>query len=186
MQELILIGIGTLLANHYVLLPILGLPPYPNDPYKEGNWVSYGLILALIVISSVSFHYFLYRYLLEPANLSYLSMITFILIVVLITKLREIITESRISGNQLIKYNPQIFVSGMIIALTVYIAKGNQSLSSIIIFSILSAFTGAFVLHIFHPIHIKATKSEIADAFKGAPITLINIGIILMVCMGFM
>jgi len=89
MSEHLLILVGTVLANNFVLVRFLGLCPFMGVSNKLEGAMGMAVATAFVLtLSSVS-SYLLHQYLLKPLHLEYLSTLSFILVIAVTVQLTE-------------------------------------------------------------------------------------------------
>ncbi|MEJ2534674.1 MAG: Rnf-Nqr domain containing protein, partial [Gammaproteobacteria bacterium] len=91
MTEILLILVGTVLANNFVLVRFLGLCPFMGVSTKLDGAIGMSVATAFVLtLSSVS-AYLVHDYLLEPLGLEYLSTLSFILVIAVTVQVTEMV-----------------------------------------------------------------------------------------------
>jgi len=91
MAEYLLILVGTVLANNFVLVRFLGLCPFMgvSNTFEGAVGMSVATMFVL-TLSSVS-SYLVGSYLLRPLGLEYLSTLSFILVIAVVVQMTELV-----------------------------------------------------------------------------------------------
>lgn len=187
MTEYVLILVGTVLANNFVLARFLGLCPFMGVSTKLEGAVGMSVATAFVLtLSSVS-SYLLSRYLLQPLGLEYLSTLSFILVIAVAVQLTETIMRKtapllyRILGIFLPLITSNCAVLG--VALLNVQEQHNLLQSALYGFGAAAGFGLALVT--FAAIRERLAFTDIPLHFRGAPIGLITAGLMALAFMGF-
>ena len=93
MSELILILVGTVLVNNFVLVRFLGLCPFLGVSRNIEAAFGMSLATAFVLTLSSAVSYLMHQYLLVPLQLEYLRTISFILVIAVSVQFTEIMVR---------------------------------------------------------------------------------------------
>ena len=188
--ELILVMIGAAFVNNVILSQFLGLCPFLGVSKKVetaagmGGAVIFVITIASIVCSTI------YKFILEPLDLTYLNTIVFILVIAALVQLVEMFLRKMVPSlySALGIYLPLITTNCAVlgVALTNVQTYAEENL---LIFSLVNGvgtaigFLVAIVL--LAGIRERIENNDVPHSFQGQPIVLITAGLMAMAFCGF-
>ena len=187
MTDLILILVGTVLVNNFLLVRFLGLCPYMGVSRSLEAAFGMSLATAFVLTLSAAVSYLLYRYLLSPLGLEYLRIIAFILVIASCVQFTEIVVR-RLSPllNQVLGiYIPLIATNCAVLGVALLNVQETQGFAESVFFGFGAAAGFALVLVLFAAVREKLISADIPLAFRGTPIALVTAGIMSLAFMGF-
>ena len=95
MGDIVVILVGTVLVNNFVLTRFLGLCPFLGVSKNLEAATGMSLATAFVLTLSSAVAYLLHRYVLVPFELEYLRTITFILVIAASVQFTEIMVRRR-------------------------------------------------------------------------------------------
>ncbi len=198
MKTLLLIIIGSALANNVVLSQFLGLCPFLGVSRKIKTAAGMGVAVIFVITVSSLVTSVIYKFVLaNPAvldgSLVYLNTIVFILIIAALVQLVELVLKkySPALHKALGVYLPLITTNCAVlgVALNNVADYKDEKASLFIGHSVLTGFCVAvgftFAILILAGIREKTEGSDIPAPLKGMPITLITAGLMAIAFMGF-
>ena len=90
MNNIVLIIIGSVLVNNYVMSQFLGICPFLGVSKKVETATGMGMAVTFVMALAALFTYFIQTYLLVPLNLEYMQTIAFILVIAVLVQIVEI------------------------------------------------------------------------------------------------
>ena len=186
-KSLILILMGGVLINNYVLQQFLGICPFLGVSKKVNQAVGMGVAVTFVMLFATAATYPIYYYVLAPNDLAFLQTIVFILVIATLVQFVEIILKRFIPSlfKALGVYLPLITTNCAVLG----VALNNVSDGYTFVESMTSSlgvglgFLLAMVL--FAGVRSRIEKSPAPKAFKGLPATLIAASIVAMSFYGF-
>ena len=186
-KSLLLILMGGVLINNYVLQQFLGICPFLGVSKKTGQAVGMGVAVTFVMIVATAATWPIYYFILLPNELSYLQIIVFILVIATLVQFVEIILK---------KFSPSLFKAlGVYLPLiTTNCAVLGVALNNITdgynfvesMFSSLGVGLGFLLaMVLFAGVRSKIEDCPAPNAFKGLPNTLIAASIVAMSFYGF-
>ena len=187
MSDLILILVGTVLVNNFVLVRFLGLCPFMGVSRNLEAAFGMSLATAFVLTLSSAVSYLLHQYVLVPLDLGYLRTVSFILVIAVSVQFTEIMVRrlSPLLDQVLGIFIPLIATNcaGLGVALlNVQQAKGFVES----VFFGFGAATGfALVIVMFAAIRERLDAADIPLPFRGMAIALTTAGVMSLAFMGF-
>ena len=187
LKNLILILMGGVLINNYVLQQFLGICPFLGVSKKVNQAVGMGVAVTFVMLVATAATYPIYYFILKPNNLAFLQTIVFILVIATLVQFVEIILKRFIPSlfKALGVYLPLITTNCAVLGVTLNnITDGYNFLESMICsIGVGLGFLLAMVL--FAGVRSRIEKCPAPKAFKGLPTTLIAASIVAMSFYGF-
>lgn len=186
-KELILILMGGVLVNNYVLQQFLGICPFLGVSKKFDQASGMGIAVTFVMLLATAVTYPIYTFVLEPMGLAYLQTIVFILVIATLVQFVEIILKRFIPAlfKALGVYLPLITTNCAVLGVTLNnITDGYNFLESMI--SSLGVGVGFWLaMVLFAGVRSKISANAPAKAFRGLPVTLVAASIVAMSFYGF-
>ena len=187
MTDYLLILVGTVLANNFVLVRFLGLCPFMGVSGKlEGAIGMAVATLFVLTLSSVS-SYLLNTWLLRPLGLEYLSTLGFILVIATVVQLTEMVMRKtspllyRILGIFL----PLITTNCAVLGVALLNVQQQHDLLQSALYGFGAAAGFGLVLVTFAAMRERLAHADVPVHFRGAPIALVTAGLMALAFMGF-
>ena len=186
-KELIIILMGGVLVNNYVLQQFLGICPFLGVSKKYDQASGMGIAVTFVMLFATAATWPIYTYVLAPSKLEYLQTIVFILVIATLVQFVEIILKKFIPSlfKALGVYLPLITTNCAVLGVTLNnITNGFNFVESII--SSLGVGLGFWLAMVLFA-GVRSRISEIAPtkAFRGLPVTLVAASIVAMSFYGF-
>lgn len=186
-KALILILMGGVLINNYVLQQFLGICPFLGVSKKPNQALGMGVAVTFVMLVSTAATWPIYYYILEPNGLSYLQTVVFILVIATLVQFVEIILKRFIPSlfKALGVYLPLITTNCAVLGVALNnITDGYGFIESMV--SSLGVGLGFLLAMIlFAGVRSRIENCPAPKAFKGLPTTLIAASIVAMSFFGF-
>ena len=186
-KALILILMGGVLVNNYVLQRFLGICPFLGVSKKSSQAVGMGIAVTFVMLCATAVTWPIQTYLLDKFDLGYLQTIVFILVIAALVQFVEIVLKKFIPAlhKSLGVYLPLITTNCAVLGVTINnITDGYNFLESII--SSLGVGLGFLLaMVLFAGVRSRIENCPAPRAFKGLPITLIAASIVSLAFLGF-
>ena len=187
MKELILILMGGVLINNYVLNQFLGICPFLGVSKKVGQASGLGAAVIFVMLFATAATWPIFNYVLVPLKLEYLQTIVFILVIATLVQFVEILLKRFVPAlfNALGIYLPLITTNCAVLGVTLNnITDGYNFLESMI--SSLGVGLGFMLaMLLFAGVRSALDDSNAPKCFKGLPVTLISASIVALAFYGF-
>ena len=187
LKELILILMGGVLINNYVLQQFLGICPFLGVSKKFNQASGMGIAVTFVMLCATAVTYPIYTYALVPLKLEYLQTIVFILVIAALVQFVEIVLKKFIPAlhKSLGVYLPLITTNCAVLGVTLNnITDGYNFVESMI--SSLGVGLGFLLaMVLFAGVRSKIENAPAPKSFKGIPITLVAASIVALAFYGF-
>ena len=185
-KELILILMGGVLINNYVLQQFLGICPALGVSKKFNQAFGMGISVTFVMVFATLVTWPVYTYLLAP-DYTYLQTIVFILVIASLVQLVEIVLKRFIPSlhKSLGIYLPLITTNCAVLGVTIQnITDGYNFVESMV--SSLGVGLGFLLaMVLFAGVRSRIDESDIPEHFKGLPATLIAASFVSLAFFGF-
>lgn len=187
MSEIIVILIGTILVNNFVLTRFLGLCPFMGVSRNLEAAAGMSLATAFVLTLSSASAYLIHEYLLEPLGLEYLRTLSFILVIAGSVQFTEIMVRrlSPLLDQVLGIFIPLIATNCAVLGVALINVQQSNNFLESVFFGLGAAAGFALVLILFASIRERLDAADIPLAFRGTAIALMTAGIMSLAFMGF-
>ena len=186
-KALILILMGGILVNNYVLQQFLGICPFLGVSKKTDQAAGMGAAVIFVMLCATAATWPIFTYILVPLKLEYLKTIVFILVIAALVQFVEIVLKKFIPAlhASLGVYLPLITTNCAVLGVCLNnISDGYNFLESMI--SSLGVGLGFLVaMVLFAGVRSRIGAKKPPKAFQGVPITLIAASIVALAFFGF-
>jgi electron transport complex protein RnfA len=187
MTELIVILVGTILVNNFVLARFLGLCPFMGVSRNLQAAAGMSLATAFVLTLSSATAYLLHRYLLVPLELEYLRTLAFILVIAASVQFTEIMVRrlSPLLHQVLGIYIPLIATNCAVLGVALLNVQQSTGFVQSVFYGFGASAGFALVLVLFGAIRERLEVSDVPLPFRGTAIALMTAGIMSLAFMGF-
>ena len=187
MTNLILILIGTVLVNNFVLARFLGLCPFMGVSKNLEAATGMSLATAFVLTLSSAVSYLLNEYLLVPLDLEYLRTISFILVIAASVQFTEIMVRrlSPLLDQVLGIFIPLIATNCAVLGVALLNVQQAKGFVESVFFGFGASMGFALVLVLFGAIRERLEAADVPLPFRGTAIALMTAGIMSLAFMGF-
>ncbi|MBR6577558.1 MAG: RnfABCDGE type electron transport complex subunit A [Clostridia bacterium] len=187
LKSLILILMGGVLINNYVLNQFLGICPFLGVSKKVNQATGMGVAVIFVMLFATAATWPIYNFVLVPLKIEYFQTIVFILVIATLVQFVEIVLKRFIPSlhASLGIYLPLITTNCAVLGVTINnITAGYNFLESMI--SSLGVGLGFLLaMLLFAGVRSKLDDSNAPKCFRGLPVTLIAASIVAMAFYGF-
>lgn len=187
MNHFLLILIGAILVNNFVLSKFMGICPFLGVSKKLNSALGMSVAVTFVMVMATAVTFPIYTYFLEPYGFEYLNTIVFILVIALFVQMVEMALKRFMPPlyESLGVYLPLITTNCAVLGVTLLnIDNGYTFLESIV--NALGGGIGFMLaLVIFAGVREKLENSDIPKALKGMPSTLMAASIVAVAFAGF-
>lgn len=187
MRELIMIAIGAAFVNNVVLSQFMGLCPFLGVSKKIDTAAGMGgAVIFVITISSFATSV-IYRFILVPANITYLQTIVFILVIAALVQLVEMFLKKTIPAlyKSLGVYLPLITTNCAVLGVALTNVQNDYGILSSTVAGIATAVGFTVSIVIMAGLREKIEYNDIPEPFKGMPVVLLTAGLMSIAFFGF-
>lgn len=185
MQDLIVILVGSILVNNFVLVEFLGLSTLVTSLEKTESVVGLAVATTMIMTLTTIANFAVHTLLLEPFDLIYLSTFAFIVTIGVVTLLtREVsrtLSPFLTSGLEL--FTPLIYANSAVLGVSLLTMSRDLSLLQSVWLSFGTGVGFSLVLVSFTLMREKIDMADVPKPFQGTAIGIITAG---LMSLGFM
>jgi electron transport complex protein RnfA len=189
MTEYLVILISAVFVNNIVLVKILGLCPFMGVSKKLEAAVGMGAATAFVLTLASGASYLIDHYLLVPFELTYLSTLSFIVVIAGIVQFTEMYIKktSPVLYQVLGIYLPLITTNCAVLGVPLLIAQNElqYTLMKALWFGFGSALGFTLVMVLFAGIRERLEGADVPALFRGSAIAMITAGLMSLSFMGF-
>ena len=171
---------NVVLSKFYAICPLMGLSKNPKNALNMGIAVIFVIFLSSIIT------WLLYYYVLVPLDITYMDLITFILVIASLVQFLEMFLKK--TSPDIYKsmgvYLPLITTNCAVLGGALDNITANYNLLEAAVAGIAVPLGFLIVIYIFATIRQRLDIADVPTSFKGAPIALITAGIMACAIMG--
>ena len=186
MTEYLLILVGTVFVNNIVMTKILGLCPFMGVSRKLEASIGMGLATTFVLTLASGASYLINEYLLGP-ELSYLTTLSFIVVIAGIVQFTEMVIQktSPVLHQVLGIYLPLITTNCAVLGIPLLNVQANHNFMESIFFGMGGALGFTLVMVLFAGMRERMEGADVPGIFKGSAIAMVTAGLMSLAFMGF-
>lgn len=186
-KELILILMGGVLINNYVLNQFLGICPFLGVSKKVGQASGMGAAVIFVMLFATAATWPIFNYVLVPLKLDYLQTIVFILVIATLVQFVEILLKRFVPAlfNALGIYLPLITTNCAVLGVTINNINDGYTFLQSMVSSLGVGLGFLLAMLLFAGVRSALDDSNAPKCFKGLPVTLISASIVALAFYGF-
>ncbi len=187
MNELLLLLLGTVLVNNFVLAQFLGLCPFMGVSGKLETALGMGLATTFVLTLASICSFLLDNFILKPLELEYLRLISFILIIAGLVQFTEMFIRktSPVLQSVLGIFLPLITTNCAVLGVALLSAREQHSFLEAAIYGFGAAMGFTLVLVLFAAIRERVDSGDVPAPFRGHAIAMVSAGMMSLAFMGF-
>lgn len=187
MQLMMIILFSAILVDNFVLSKFLGICSFLGVSKNLNTAMGMSGAVILVMLLSTALTWPIQYYLLVPLHISYLQTLVFILVIAALVQMAEMIIKKQMPPlyKALGIYLPLITTNCAVLGVAILnITKSYNFLESMVN-SLGGGLGFTLALFMFSGVRMRIEKSEVPEALKGLPITLIAASLVSVSFMGF-
>ena len=186
MTEYLLILIGTVFVNNIVMVKILGLCPFMGVSKKLETSLGMGAATTFVLTVASGASYLINEYLLGP-ELSYLTTLSFIVVIAGIVQFTEMVIQktSPVLYQVLGIYLPLITTNCAVLGIPLLNVQAKHNFMESLFFGFGGAVGFTLVMVLFAGMRERMEGADVPAIFKGSAIAMITAGLMSLSFMGF-
>ena len=187
LKSLILILMGGVLINNYVLNQFLGICPFLGVSKKVNQASGMGMAVIFVMLFATAATWPIYNFVLVPLKIEYFQTIVFSLVIATLVQFVEIILKRFIPSlhASLGIYLPLITTNCAVLGVTINNITAGYSFLESMISSLGVGLGFMLAMLLFAGVRSKLDDSNAPKCFRGLPVTLIAASIVAMAFYGF-
>lgn len=186
-MQLVLLVLGAILVNNFVLSRFLGICPFLGVSKKLSTALGMTAAVMFVMTLASTVCWLVFHGLLRPYGLEYLQTISFILIIAAMVQLVELALQKLSPGlyRSLGIYLPLITTNCAVLGCAVMNIMNESSLLVTAVFSLAAAMGFGLALVLFSGIREVLALADTPRSFRGTAIALLTAGTLSLSFMGF-
>ena len=187
MSEYLLLFVGTVLVNNFVLVKFLGLCPFMGVSGKLETAIGMGLATTFVLTLAAACSYLVHQYILLPLGLTYLRTLSFILVIAVVVQFTEMVVHKtsptlyRLLGIFL----PLITTNCAVLGVALLNINEQHNFMQSLVYGFGAALGFSLVLVLFAAMRERLAGADVPAPFKGAALAMITAGLMSLAFMGF-
>lgn len=187
MTDFLLLLIGTVLVNNFVLVKFLGLCPFMGVSSKLETAIGMSMATTFVLTLASVTSYLVDTYLLQVFDITYLRTLSFILVIAVVVQFTETLVHKtsptlyRLLGIFL----PLITTNCAVLGVALLNLTEQHNLMESLIYGFGAAAGFSLVLILFAAMRERLAAADVPSPFKGAAIGMITAGLMSLAFMGF-
>jgi Na+-translocating ferredoxin:NAD+ oxidoreductase subunit A len=187
MTEYLLLLIGTVLVNNFVLVNFLGLCPFMGVSNKLETAIGMSMATTFVLTLASLSSYLIEHYILIPLDIGYLRTLSFILVIAVVVQFTEMVVHKtsptlyRLLGIFL----PLITTNCAVLGVALLNVREQHNFVESVIYGLGAALGFSLVLILFAAMRERLAAANVPAPFKGASIAMVTAGLMSLAFMGF-
>jgi len=186
-SNLLLIIVGGVLVNNFVMSQFLGICPFLGVSKKTETALGMGMAVTFVMALASLITYFIQTYLLVPFGLEYMQTIAFILVIAMLVQVVEVALK-KISASlyqALGVYLPLITTNCAVLGVALLNVREGYNLIESVVNGISGALGFTLAIVLFASIRERLAVSNLPKWMNGFPGALITAGLMSLAFQGF-
>jgi electron transport complex protein RnfA len=187
MSEYLLLLVGTVLVNNFVLIKFLGLCPFMGVSSRTETAIGMAYATTFVMTLASLLSYLVNTYILAPLGLEYLTTMAFILVIAVVVQFTEMVVH-KTSANLyrlLGIFLPLITTNCAVLGVALLNIYEQHNFFESIIYGFGASAGFSLVLIMFSAMRERLANADIPSPFKGSAIAMITAGLMSLAFMGF-
>ena len=187
MNELLLIVIGSVLVNNFVMSQFLGICPFLGVSKKTETALGMGMAVTFVMALASLITYLIQAYLLVPLDLEYMQTIAFILVIAVLVQIVEIaLKKISLSLYQALGvYLPLITTNCAVLGVALLNTREGYNLIESVVNGTSAAIGFTIAIVMFASIRERLATGNMPKRMDGFPGALITAGLMSLAFQGF-
>jgi Na+-translocating ferredoxin:NAD+ oxidoreductase subunit A len=187
MEKLLSIIFIYIFVDNFVLQRFFGICPFLGVSRKMETAIGMSMAVVFVMTMATLVTWLLYTFVLVPFNLTYLQIVTFILVIASLVQLVEIVLRkiSPTLYQGLGIFLPLITTNCAVMAVALLAVRQEFSLVESVVFAIAASLGFSLALVIMAGIRERLELAKMPDVLQGSAVTLITAGILSLAFLGF-
>jgi electron transport complex protein RnfA len=187
MKDLLLIAIGSAVVNNVVLSQFLGLCPFLGVSKKVETASGMGVAVIFVITIASLVTALINKFILIPANLTYLQTIVFILVIAALVQFVEMFLKKSMPAlyESLGVYLPLITTNCAVLGVALTNVQKSYSILTSVVNGIGISVGFTIAICILAGIRERMEYNDITESFQGMPIVLVTAGLMSIAFFGF-
>jgi len=185
--SIILIIIGAVFVNNFVMSQFLGICPFLGVSKKVETATGMGVAVTFVMGVASVISWLVYYFILKPLGLAYLETIAFILVIAALVQFVEMVIQKTSPSlySALGVYLPLITTNCAVLGVAIQNITKEYDLISTLAYGVGGGLGFWLAIMLFAGIREQLENAPIAKCFQGFPIALLTAGLMSIAFLGF-
>jgi electron transport complex protein RnfA len=186
-MDYVLMIVGAVLVNNFVLNRFLGICPFLGVSKRLPTALGMSGAVIFVMGMAAAVTWCVQAWILEPFDLEYLQTIVFILLIAAFVQLVDMVMKRYLPGlhRALGIFLPLITTNCAVLGVAVMNVKASSGFTRSVVFSLAAAVGFSFALLLFTGLREKIERADPPRAFRGVALALVTAGLLSLAFMGF-
>lgn len=186
-MEYLLLFIGTVIINNFVLVQFLGICPFIGVSKQVTTSLGMGVATTFVMVVSALVSWLIQHFILVPLSLEYLQIVAFILVIASLVQLVEMFLHKSSPGlyRAMGIFLPLITTNCAVLGLALNAVERSYNLGESLIYGLGAGVGFTIALLLLAGIREELEFADIPKPFRGAGIALIIAGLLSLAFSGF-
>lgn len=182
-----MIFITGIFVNNIILSQFLGICPFLGVSKKISTAAGMGFAVMFVMTISTIVTFLIYYTFLQPYELTFMTTVTFILVIAALVQMVEIIIKkvSPTLYQALGIFLPLITTNCAVLGIAILTIQKNYTLVAGVCYALAASMGFTLAIILFAGIRERLNFTAVPKALRGTPIALISAGLLSMAFMGF-
>ncbi len=187
MTDYLLLLVGTVLVNNFVLVKFLGLCPFMGVSSRVETAIGMSFATTFVMTLASLLSYLVNSYILAPLGLEYLTTMAFILVIAVVVQFTEMVVHKTSASlyRTLGIFLPLITTNCAVLGVALLNLYEQHNFFESVIYGFGAAVGFSLVLIMFSAMREKLANADVPTPFKGPAIAMITAGLMSLAFMGF-
>jgi len=188
MKEMMIILVGSILVNNFVLAKFMGICPFLGVSKKLDSAVGMSAAVTFVMLLATAVTHPIQRFVLDRFNMGYLQTIVFILVIAALVQLVETILKKYIPSlyQSLGIYLPLITTNCAVLGVAILNIDEGYSFGQSLVSALGAGLGFLLAMVLFSGVRSRVdAATNVPKPFRGLPVTLIAASIVSVAFMGF-
>ena len=187
MTDILVLLLGAVLVNNFVLTQFLGLCPFMGVSNRLETAIGMSAATTFVLTLSAICSYLVYHYLLLSFDLLFLRTISFILVIAVVVNFTEMVMQktSPVLYKVLGIFLPLITTNCAVLGVALLNSNRANTFVDSVFYGFGAAMGFSLVLVLFSAMRERLNVGDVPEPFKGPAIALITAGLMSLAFMGF-
>lgn len=187
-MELFALAVGAIFIENVILSQFLGICSFLGVSKDTKNAIGMGLAVVFVVFMSGVVTFLIYENILEPLNIVYMDLITFILVIASLVQFVEMVMKKYMVGlyKALGIYLPLITTNCAVLGVALNNIKFGFDFTEVLVYSFSIPVGYMLAIYLLSTMRERLERAPIPAALKGTPISLIMAALMAISFAGFL
>ena len=187
MTDYLLLFVGTVLVNNFVLVKFLGLCPFMGVSKKLETAMGMGLATTFVMTLASICAWLIDTWILIPLNLIYLRTLAFILVIAVVVQFTEMVVRktSPVLYRLLGIFLPLITTNCAVLGVSINNVSYGYNLIESVVYGVTGGLGFMLAIVLFASIRERLEFAQCPKSFEGIPLAMVTAGLMALAFMGF-